>query len=108
MHKLKLTLTFAAVILTAATLYLEPTVVTGKVPDMAVQAPPIAGVDHVIWVWFENRDVSEINAQTAPFFTSFAAANANFTNYFGVQHPSQPNYLDAFSGSNQGINDDLH
>lgn len=69
---------------------------------------PIAGVKHVIWVWFENRDIGEITAQTAPFFTSFAAANANFTNYFGVEHPSQPNYIDAFSGSNQGITDDAH
>src|SRR6476646_4919069 len=70
--------------------------------------PPIAGVNHVIWVWFENRDIGEITAQTAPFFTNFASANANFTNYFGVEHPSQPNYLDAFSGSNQGITDDAH
>ena len=62
-------------------------------------AAPVAGVKHVIWVWFENRDIGEITAQTAPFFTSFAADNANFTNYFGVEHPSQPNYIDAFSGS---------
>src|SRR5436305_11640353 len=69
---------------------------------------PVAGVKHVIWVWFENRDIGQITAQTAPFFTSFASANANFTNYFGVEHPSQPNYLDAFSGSNQGFTDDNH
>src|SRR3954470_19020555 len=69
---------------------------------------PVAGVKHVIWVWFENRDIGQITAQTAPFFTNFASANANFTNYFGVEHPSQPNYLDAFSGSNQGITDDAH
>jgi len=30
----------------------------------------------------------------------------NLTNFFGVTHPSQPNYLDAFSGSNQGVTDD--
>jgi len=71
-------------------------------------AAPVAGVKHVIWVWFENRDIGEITGQTAPFFTSFAADNANFTNYFGVEHPSQPNYIDAFSGSNQGITDDAH
>jgi hypothetical protein len=71
-------------------------------------AAPVAGVKHVIWVWFENRDIGEITAQTAPFFTSFAADNANFTNYFGVEHPSQPNYLDGFSGSNQSITDDAH
>ncbi|MEP6849896.1 MAG: alkaline phosphatase family protein [Acidobacteriota bacterium] len=65
-------------------------------------------IKHVIWVWFENRDPSQINSTTAPFFTSFAAAHANFTNYFGVSHPSEPNYLAAFSGSTQGVVDDGH
>jgi len=69
---------------------------------------PVSGIKHVIWVWFENREITDITAQTAPFFSSFAAANGNFTNYFGVEHPSQPNYVDAFSGSNQGITDDNH
>src|SRR5262249_39564765 len=29
-----------------------------------------------------------------------------FTQSFAVEHPSQPNYLDLFSGSNQGVTDD--
>jgi hypothetical protein len=65
-------------------------------------------INHVIWVWFENREATQITAQTAPFFTSFAAANANLTNYFGITHPSQPNYVDAFSGADQGIVTDGH
>ncbi len=72
------------------------------------QTPPIAGVNHIIWVWFENRENTQITAATAPFFTSFAASNVNMTNFFGVSHPSQPNYLDAFSGSNQGVTNDNH
>src|SRR6476619_2130717 len=63
-------------------------------------------IQHIVWVWFENREASAINATTAPYFTSFAAANVNFTNFYGITHPSQPNYLDAFSGSNQGITND--
>ncbi|MEY2504951.1 MAG: phosphatidylinositol-3-phosphatase, partial [Verrucomicrobiota bacterium] len=43
---------------------------------------------------------------TAPYFASFAAANVDFTNFYGVTHPSQPNYLDGFSGSNQGVTGD--
>ena len=85
------------------------TVVSGNSPQGLTQLqPPIAGVRHVIWVWFENREITDITAQTAPFFTSFAGANANFSNYFGIEHPSQPNYIDAFSGSNQGVTDDNH
>ena len=70
------------------------------------QAPAASGIQHIIWVWFENRDSTAITAQTAPYFTSFAATNVNLTNFFGVTHPSQPNYLDAFSGSNQGVTGD--
>src|SRR5262245_17544244 len=63
----------------------------------------VSGIQHVIWIWFENREASAINSTTAPYFASFAAANVNFTNFYGVTHPSQPNYIHAFSGSNQGI-----
>jgi hypothetical protein len=66
-------------------------------------ATSISGIQHIIWVWFENREASDITSVTAPYFTSFAAANVNLTNFYGVSHPSQPNYLDGFSGSNHGI-----
>src|SRR5437016_10065656 len=72
------------------------------------QTGAVSGIQHIIWVWFENREASQITAATAPYFTSFAAANVNFTNFYGVTHPSQPNYLDAFSGSNQGVTDDSY
>lgn len=79
----------------------------GSRPEQ-VQTTPIPGVNHIIWVWFENRESTAITPATAPFFSSFAAANVNFANFFGVEHPSQPNYLDAFSGSNQGVTNDNH
>jgi hypothetical protein len=66
----------------------------------------VSGIQHIVWVWFENREASAITPVTAPYFASFAAANVNFTNFYGVSHPSQPNYLDGFSGSNQGITGD--
>ena len=69
-------------------------------------AASVSGIQHIVWVWFENKEVTQITGATAPYFTSFAAANVNLTNFYGVTHPSQPNYLDAFSGSNQGVTDD--
>ncbi len=74
------------------------------------QSPTVAntGVRHIIWVWFENEESTSLNAVNAPFFTSFAAANVNLTNFFALTHPSQPNYLDAFSGSTQGVTNDNH
>ncbi|MBS1792218.1 MAG: VCBS repeat-containing protein [Acidobacteria bacterium] len=72
-------------------------------------AVPAAGqIRHVVWVWFENRETEAITPATAPTFANFAADNANFTNFYGVSHPSEPNYVAAFSGSTQNILDDGH
>src|SRR4029079_17407712 len=40
------------------------------------------------------------------YINGLAEQNANFTQSFAIEHPSQPNYLDLFSGSNQGVTDD--
>lgn len=79
---------------------------TNKDFDPSSTAGASSSIQHIVLVWFENREASQITAATAPYFTSFAAANVNFTNFYGVTHPSQPNYLDGFSGSNQGITND--
>jgi Phosphoesterase family len=84
---------------------------TTNVADDSRPRSPMAsdsGIQHIIWVWFENRETTQITAATAPYFTSFAAANVNLTNFYGVSHPSEPNYLDGFSGSNQGVTNDGH
>ena len=76
--------------------------------DVQPQSPAtsVNGIQHIVWVWFENHEASQITSTTAPYFASFAAANVNLTNFYGVSHPSQPNYLDAFSGSAQGVTGD--
>jgi hypothetical protein len=71
----------------------------------ATNATPTAnGVprpDHVVFVIFENTSAgSIIGNPSAPYFNQLASTGANFTNYFAIEHPSQPNYLDLFSGSN--------
>lgn len=63
--------------------------------------------DHVVVVVFENTSAgSIIGNSSAPYFNQLADSGANFTNAFAIEHPSQPNYLDLFSGSNQGVTDD--
>ena len=62
---------------------------------------------HVVVVIEENRGYSEIiGSSQAPYINSLANGGALFTNSYAIEHPSQPNYLDLFSGSNQGITDD--
>lgn len=63
--------------------------------------------DHVVIVMEENRSEAHIvGSPDAPYLTSLAAQNANFTSSFAETHPSEPNYLALFSGSTQGVTDD--
>ncbi|MBV9242308.1 MAG: carboxypeptidase regulatory-like domain-containing protein [Acidobacteria bacterium] len=68
--------------------------------------PQTTQVNHVFWIWFENRETTDITAATAPTFDNFANTYARLTNFFGISHPSQPNYIDAAAGSNMGVTDD--
>lgn len=63
--------------------------------------------DHVVVLIMENHAYEEIigNA-SAPFINSLAQENALMTASYGLTHPSQPNYVMLFSGSNQGITND--
>lgn len=62
---------------------------------------------HIVIVVEENHSFAQIAGNpNAPYINSLMKEGANFTNYHGVEHPSQPNYLDLFSGSNQGITSD--
>lgn len=82
---------------TAATTAVARTAATTSVPRP----------DHVVVVMFENTSAgSIIGNSSAPYFNQLASTGANFTNAFAIEHPSQPNYLDLFSGSNQGVTDD--
>jgi hypothetical protein len=67
----------------------------------------IAPPDHVVIVIEENHAFSSIiGSSSAPYINSLAQQGALFTQSFAVEHPSQPNYLDLFSGTNQGVTDD--
>ncbi|MEY2485132.1 MAG: phosphatidylinositol-3-phosphatase [Verrucomicrobiota bacterium] len=59
---------------------------------------------HVVVVVEENHNFSEIiGSPSAPYITDLAANSALFTSSHGTEHPSQPNYLDLYSGFNQGV-----
>src|SRR5215475_2202688 len=63
--------------------------------------------DHVVIVIEENHSYSEIiGSFAAPYINSLVAQGALFTQSYAITHPSQPNYLDIFSGFNQGVTND--
>lgn len=82
-------------------------VVAGVQVAQASSTAAVPRPDHVVIVLFENTsEDSIIGNPDAPYFNQLADTGANFTNSFAIEHPSQPNYLDLFSGSNQGITSD--
>lgn len=71
------------------------------------QIPGVTPPDHIVIVIEENHSFSEIiGSSSAPYINSLAQQGALFTNSFAIEHPSEPNYLDLFSGSNQGVTSD--
>ncbi len=62
---------------------------------------------HVYVIVLENAAYSTLvgNAK-APYLNGLIAQYGLAANYYGVAHPSQPNYLAMFSGSTQGVTDD--
>ena len=72
-----------------------------------------ARLDHVFVIMLENHSKHSVIDQrdsngdlVAPYITSLAHRYSWAQNYYGVTHPSQPNYIASISGSNWGIQDD--
>lgn len=101
----RITTGVAAVVLAATVLY------SGG--GLAAAAKPVdqakhVGPQHIFFIMMENHGFKELigNHKDAPYINSLAAHHPMATDYFGVTHPSLPNYLALFSGSFQGIWDD--
>jgi phosphatidylinositol-3-phosphatase len=71
---------------------------------------PVPATSPVIVVMFENKsELDVLGSPEAPYLTSLIAKGALATDFQGIAHPSQPNYLALFSGSPQGVvDDDVH
>jgi phospholipase C len=73
------------------------------------QRHQFAHMDHVFVIMMENTAYADLldpsNANTG-FIRHLASTYGLETNYFGVTHPSLPNYVAATSGSNWGSNSD--
>ena len=64
-------------------------------------------LDRVFMIVLENHSQQGvIGDPNAPFITSLANTYGQATNYFGVTHPSEPNYVAMIGGSNWWTNND--
>jgi hypothetical protein len=74
------------------------------------QTLPVPG--HVVVLFLENYAYAQIigsqGSPYAPHINNFVGDPnaAIFTQFYAIEHPSQPNYLDFLSGQNQGVTDD--
>ncbi|KAJ8581568.1 phosphoesterase-domain-containing protein [Rhizopogon salebrosus TDB-379] len=57
--------------------------------------------DRFIQIWLENTDFAQAASQAV--FTNLSTQGITLTGYFGVTHPSEPNYLAAAGGDFWGL-----
>ena len=66
-----------------------------------------APISHVFLILMENHGYNQVwNTSSTPYTTALAKAYTYASNYHAITHPSLPNYLDLYGGSNYGITTD--
>lgn len=91
---------------TAITTEPSPTATATLTPTPTPTPSETPAFDHIVVVIFENKAYGNIIGNAgAPYINRLAESGANLTEMYAETHPSQPNYLDFFSGDNQGVVD---
>jgi phosphatidylinositol-3-phosphatase len=73
-------------------------------PTVTPPSSNIPAFRHVFIIMMENEAIDNILGNTdAPYINSLAQQYAVAAQYYGITHPSLPNYIAAISGDTQGI-----
>jgi acid phosphatase len=86
-----------------------PTKTPGPTPTKTSTpaATPSGSIKHIFVVVMENHSYNQVwNTSSSPYITSLGNAYTRATNYFAIEHPSLPNYLDMYGGDNYTITTD--
>jgi phosphatidylinositol-3-phosphatase len=76
-------------------------------PGASSPLAPLPRLAHAVVIVFENHDrAGVLDSGSAPTFKRLASTYAQATAYYGVAHPSLPNYLAMVSGSTHGVTSD--
>ena len=82
--------------------------VGAALPAPLPPAPPLSTVgqlDHVFIVYMENKGFNDVvDSPNAPYLNSLIHTYGFGSNYYGLTHPSDPNYYPILGGSDFGIN----
>ncbi len=64
-------------------------------------------IKYVFVILMENKGYPQVwSTSSTPYITSLGTSYARATSYHAITHPSLPNYLDLYAGSNYGITTD--
>src|SRR5690349_5289538 len=68
---------------------------------------PLPAFKHIFVIVLENKSYDQvIRSQQAPYLNTLARQYGLADNYYGVRHPSLPNYLALLGGDTFGITSD--
>src|SRR5260370_13931945 len=96
-----------AIVLALVVMLVAPLAVSAQAGSGDGNRPDLKNFQHVFIIMMENTGYkSLIGNPNAPWINSAAATYGLATNYFGVSHHSQPNYIAATSGSTNGVTSD--
>jgi phosphatidylinositol-3-phosphatase len=74
---------------------------------LTAPAPSPSRASHVFVIVMENKEYGDvIGSSSSPFVNSLARRYASATGFFGVRHPSLPNYLALTAGTTFGVDSD--
>ena len=80
---------------------------TALPPANATTPLTSSSIKHVFIIVMENKGYPQVwNSKSTPYITSLGKAYVRSTNFHAITHPSLPNYLDLYAGSNYGITTD--
>lgn len=81
--------------------------IPGDQPNGTDCTPPISNTaEKIIVLVMENKGFSQMmNENDAPYISGMAKKYSYATNFKGMVHPSQPNYIHMAAGENKGITD---
>src|SRR6267378_7607650 len=73
----------------------------------AIGSPGVARYDHIFVIVEENHGFADvIGNPAAPNLNALAHQFGLATDYFGISHPSEPNYVALLGGNTFGVNSD--
>ena len=73
-------------------------------PPAPTPVPPLSDFDHIVVIVLENKDYNAvIGSQSMPNLNRLASQYSLLSQYYGVTHPSLPNYLALIGGDTFGI-----